>query len=95
MNILEILGIVSSILVFVLSMVIMNLLKKVEVYEDDIVRKDEYISKFSEMVSKASDKLGKLDTQGAFESDDEVGYFFKYLRDLMLGISAYFDGYKK
>jgi ppGpp synthetase/RelA/SpoT-type nucleotidyltranferase len=35
--------------------------------------------------------LKQLDRRGAFESDDEVGYFFKELKKIINDISSYFD----
>ena len=72
-----------------------NLLKKVEKYEDDILYKDEYITKLQEMASKSHDKLRELDIREAFESDDEVGYFFKNLKEMIVMIDAYTKNYNK
>lgn len=35
--------------------------------------------------------LKQLDNNGSFESDDEVGYFFKELKKIINDISIYFD----
>lgn len=76
-----------------MSFVIWNLLKKVERYEEDIVLKDEFITKFKQLIDEAHRKVTELDTMGAFESDDEVGHFFKNLKSISLGLDAYFKNY--
>jgi len=86
--------ILASLLVIVgMSFVIWNLLKKVERYEEDIVLKDEFILKFKQLTEEAHRKIKELDTMGAFESDDEVGSFFKSLKSISLGLDAYFKNY--
>jgi hypothetical protein len=77
----------------VLFFVIRNLLNKVEKYEEDILMKDEFISKFKTMVEDSHKKIVDLDNKGAFESDDEVGHFFKSLKDLILMLGMYFKNY--
>ncbi len=36
-----------------------------------------YLNKISQAIQISDEKLKKLDSQGRFESDDEVGFFFK------------------
>jgi predicted transcriptional regulator YheO len=66
-----------------------NLLKKVEIYEDKvreyeeiIVKQQEYVTKVSEIVVNSRDLIGKIDEKGIFEADDEVGEFFRFLKDI-------------
>lgn len=81
------------IVVIVCGFVIKNLLTKVEKYEEDIVLKDEYIAKFKKTAEEAYGRIKELDSRGAFESDDEVGYFFKTLKDVIIAIDAYYKNY--
>jgi len=71
------------------------LLKKVELYEDDIKYKDEFYDKLKSLIDESSQKMKQLDTLGAFESDDETGFFFKQLKSISLILSGYFLNYKK
>lgn len=79
--------------------VIKNLLAKVEKYEEDIQLKDEFLTKFRNMVTETSNKMQSIDikfdtsTQGAFEADDETGVIFKQIRDLTFGLDSYFKNY--
>ena len=36
-----------------------------------------YLDKISKAIEISDTKLKKLDSQGRFESDDEIGFFFK------------------
>ena len=36
-----------------------------------------YLNKISKAIEISDTKLKKLDSQGRFESDDEIGFFFK------------------
>ncbi len=68
----------------ILSYIIYNLLKKVEQYEDITVDQAEYLQNISNLIGDSQKHLQKLDENGVFESDDEVGYFFeqmKYVQD--------------
>jgi len=85
--------IVISILLLVSLLVIRNLLLKVEKYEEDNILKEEFIVKFKTMIEEAHKKVKELDSRGAFEADDEVGFFFKELMNVSLGLDAYFKNY--
>lgn len=78
-----------------LSYITWNLVKKVEIYEDDILLKDEFISKFKTMVEESDKQIRLLDNSGHFESDDEIGYFFKIVKDINFTMDVYFKNYIK
>ena len=80
-----ILGIISVTLVFF----VYNLLRKVEIYEDKVieyqeiaVKQQEYVKKLSEIVYNSRELIKKIDENGIFEADDEVGEFFRFLKDI-------------
>jgi hypothetical protein len=77
------------------AFVIKNLLKKVEMYEDDIQLKDEFLTKFKTMVGTSSEKMYELDQKGVFESDDEIGFIFQDIKNISMGLNAYFQNYMK
>jgi len=87
--------IVLSLLLIISFFVIYNLLKKVERYEEDIVMKDEYLNKLKEMSQQSYVRMTELDNLQAFESDDEVGFFFKNLKDMVMTIDTYMKNYSK
>jgi hypothetical protein len=80
-----ILGVISVTLVFF----VYNLLRKVEIYEDKVieyqeiaVKQQEYVKKLSEIVYNSRELIKKIDKNGIFEADDEVGEFFRFLKDI-------------
>ena len=64
-------------LVIVLSFAVVNLIRKNEKQEDILVEYMKYLNKISQAIEISDVKLKKLDSQGRFESDDEIGFFFK------------------
>ncbi len=93
MILLSIAVVVLFLTIVVMGFVIWNLLKKVETYEEDIITKDQFMEKLQELVTKSEAKIKTLDMNGAFEADDEVGYFFKSLKDMIFVLGAYFNNY--
>lgn len=87
--------VILSVVVIALGVVTWNLLRKVEKYEEDIELKNEFIVKFQELVEQSSSRIREIDINGAFESDDEVGYFFNNLKELTLSLDTYFKNYVK
>jgi hypothetical protein len=66
-----------SMLVIVLGFATLNLVRKNEKQEDILVEYMKYLNKISQAIEISDTKLKKLDSQGRFESDDEIGFFFK------------------
>ena len=79
---------ILSALVVVLGFTTLNLMKKNEQQEDILVEYMKYLNKISQAIEISDTKLKKLDSQGRFESDDEIGFFFKTvmtIQDLLNG----------
>lgn len=77
------------IVAFTIYFGITNLLKKVEQYEDIIkeyetiiMNQQEYVKKVSEIVTESRSLISQIDDRGIFEADDEVGSFFRYLKEV-------------
>ena len=68
---------ILSALVIALGFATINLMKKNEQQEDILVEYMKYLDKISKAIEISDTKLKKLDSQGRFESDDEIGFFFK------------------
>lgn len=68
-------------LVFTMGFVIVNLLKKLEKYEEIIEENDKFI--FEEMKRNESllDALRQIDQRQMFEKDDEVGSIFYQIKE--------------
>jgi len=74
--------VVLSVMVVILTFTTLNLLRKNERAEDIVVGYLEYLDKISRIIEISDDKLKKLDHRGTFSSDDEVGYFFKSIKNI-------------
>lgn len=61
---------------------VFNLIKKDEKKDDAVETYELYINRLSDIISECDTKLKEVDTKGSFEADDEVGFFFKTLKEL-------------
>ena len=87
--ILEIIIGILSLLVVILGYTTFNLLRKNERAEDIIFQYNEYLTEFNKQIKFTSERLKKIDARGTFESDDEVGWFFKQIKNLQEGIEKF------
>lgn len=76
----EIIITVLSILVVVLGYTTFNLLKKNEKAEDILFSYKQYMTQVSDVIEQSAKKLKEIDSRGSFESDDEIGWFFKKIQ---------------
>jgi hypothetical protein len=77
-----ILTIILGIMVVILGYTTFNLLKKNERQEDILAGYMSYLNKISGIIEFSDKKLKEVDARGSFESDDEVGFFFKEIKQL-------------
>lgn len=66
-----------------------NLLLKVEKYEDVVQDQVEYLQNISKLIAESNNNLNSLDSRGVFESDDEVGEFFKAIKGIQEELNRY------
>ena len=71
-----------SVIVVILLFTTFNLLKKNERQEDVLVEYMKYLDKISQVIEISDKKLKKIDALGRFEADDEVGFFFKGIKQI-------------
>ena len=69
--------------------VIWNLLKKNERLEDVNIQQDTYIQNISTLMSESNRKIKEIDSKQIFESDDEIGWFFKGIKEIQELINEY------
>lgn len=62
-------------IITVLGYINWNLLRKLERFED-------YVESLSSTISLITTQLKEVDNSGMFESDDEIGWFFKEIKNL-------------
>ena len=69
-------------IVLVLLFTTWNLLRKNESSEDIVVGYLTYLDQISRVIEASDEKLKKIDIKGSFSSDDEVGFFFKQIKQI-------------
>lgn len=69
--------------------IIFNLLKKNEKLEDIAIKQNEYINSISTIIKESDRKLSEIDSKGIFQSDDEIGWFFKQVKEIQDIINEY------
>lgn len=82
-------GVISGLLL-IAGFVIWNLLKKVERQEDLIENYQQYLTSLDTSIKLSSKRLEEIDVKGMFSSDDEIGWYFKQIKE----IQSILDDYK-
>ena len=89
--------IIVSILLFVSIYVNINLTKKYEDLEilaensvETLLENEKFLTELKNRVLSQQSYLRQLDRIGSFEADDETGYFFKEMKDIVSDIAVYF-----
>ena len=72
-----------------ISYIIWNLLRKNERQEDIISTQNEYIQTISNLMSESNKKIKEIDSKQIFQSDDEIGWFFKGIKEIQDLINEY------
>jgi len=86
----NILVIILSVLVIVLGFTTWNLLRKVENQEDTIVKYQKLYTNLIKLIKISDSKIQDLDNREVFKSDDEIGWFFNYLKEIQNEIKKTF-----
>ena len=74
--------ILLSVGIVVLGFTTINLLKKNENQEDILASYLLYLDRISRVIELSDERLKKVDAKGSFESDDEIGFFFKEVKEI-------------
>ena len=74
--------ILLSVGIVVLGFTTVNLLKKNENQEDILASYLLYLDRISRVIELSDERLKKVDAKGSFESDDEIGFFFKEIKEI-------------
>jgi hypothetical protein len=89
--------IVLSISLAISMYVNVNLTKKFEKLDemaqesiDSLLESEKFLTELRNRIRSQQSYLRQLDRIGSFESDDETGYFFKEMKDIMNDIAVYF-----
>ena len=84
-----IISIILAILLIVSVVAIRNLMIKVERYEDIVRDQVGYLQSISKTITESQKHLQNLDERGVFQSDDEVGLFFKAMKTVQEELNRY------
>jgi hypothetical protein len=71
-----------GIIILVLIYIIFNLNRKVVKQEGILEYQVDYLRKVSYLISESKIYVEQLDESGAFRSDDEVGVFFNFMKEI-------------
>ena len=89
--------IIISILLLVSIYVNINLAKKYEDLEtiaennvETLLENEKFLTELKNRVLSQQSYLRQLDRIGSFEADDETGYFFKEMKNIISDIAVYF-----
>ena len=77
------LTIIFMLIVAVLIYAIINLVKQTEQLEDQVSYYIELVDAVREKVLDVQVQLKEIDIKGSFEADDEVGFVFKEIQELV------------
>ena len=78
----EIILSVLALIILILTYVVYNLNRKVIKQEDVLEYQVDYLRKVSYLISESKIYVEQLDESGAFRSDDEVGVFFNFIKEI-------------
>ena len=80
---------ILGVLVVVLGFTTFNLLRKNEKQEDILTSYMEYLDQVSKTIEFSDEKMKKIDSQGIFKSDDEIGFMYEQLKELQKILSNF------
>jgi len=81
--------IILVLIIGVLVFIILNLLKKQEKMEDAVISYQEFITKLIDTIDESDKLLKKVDERGTFKSDDEVGFFFTFIKKIQSELNKF------
>jgi hypothetical protein len=87
--ILQVLLILTCIALPIVGYTVRNLLKRTETQEDIIEKQFIYLSNIQDVITQSKYFLEELDSKGTFQSDDEVGVFFKFMQEIQTELNQY------
>ena len=80
---------ILGVLVVVLGFTTFNLLRKNERQEDILTGYMKYLDEISKTIEFSDEKMKKIDSQGIFKSDDEIGFMYEQIKELQKILSNF------
>jgi len=87
--------VILSILTLVFVYTTYNLLRKNEAYEDVVEEQEVLISEIATKVDSSMERMKEIDKLGSFEADDETGFIFKNLYEVIEELEKYYGSQEK
>ena len=82
--------IILSVTTLVFGFSTINLLRKNEAYEDAVEEQEVVISDIASKIDSSMARMKELDKLGSFEADDETGFVFKNLYEVIEELEKYY-----
>jgi len=83
------LSIILTVVITASAFIIRNLFKQTERLEDIRKEYEDFISKQSEAINACNERLNQIDDKGIFRSDDEIGWFFRELKQIQEALNEF------
>lgn len=77
------------VLILVLCYIVFNLNRKVSKQEEILEYQVGYLRKVSYLIVESKNYVEQLDKNGAFQSDDELGVFFNFIKEIQETINTF------
>jgi len=87
--------ILLSITTIVFGFSTINLLRKNEAYEDAVEEQEVLISDIADKIDSSMARMKEIDKIGSFEADDETGFIFKNLYEVIEELEKYYGTQKE
>lgn len=86
---------ILSVLTLTLGYTTYNLLRKNEAVEDVIEEQEVLISEIAERLDSSMARMKEIDKLGSFEADDETGFIFKNMYEIISELENYYGSQEK
>ena len=70
-------------IILILIYIVWNLIRKVEKLEDELDTQDEFLGGIDTKFNDALKRMQEIDRVGSFEADDESGYIFEKIKEVI------------
>ena len=84
-----------SVLTLILGYTTYNLLRKNEAIEDVVEEQEILISEIAERIDSSMARMKEIDRLGSFEADDETGFVFKNMYEIISELENYYGSQEK
>lgn len=87
--------VILSVLTLTLGYTTYNLLRKNEAVEDVVEEQEALISEIAERIDGSMARMKEIDQLGSFEADDETGFIFKNMYEIISELENYYGSQEK